>query len=89
MNLADAQFTIGLATQRKQILKQLNKLTMNINLQYEFMAEHREIVPDAFLTYYSVGSKIITNYTDKEFYFKGKKLPQKIINFSNNEFIIW
>ncbi len=40
-------------------------------LQYEFMDDHRELSPDVFLTVYSDGSEIVTNYTDKAFQYKG------------------
>ena len=42
------------------------------HLQYEFMEYHDEIAPDVFVTRYSVGSRIVTNYSDKPFNYKGK-----------------
>ncbi|MBE6414615.1 MAG: hypothetical protein E7035_08720 [Verrucomicrobiaceae bacterium] len=42
------------------------------HLQYEFMEYHDEIAPDVFVTRYSDGSRIVTNYSDKPFNYKGK-----------------
>ena len=39
-------------------------------LQLEFMDFHDEIAPDVFLTRYSDGSEIVTNYTKKDFKYK-------------------
>lgn len=41
-------------------------------LQLEFMDFHGEIAKDVFLTRFSDGSRIVTNYSDKEFNYKGK-----------------
>ncbi len=46
-------------------------------LQYEFMDDHRELAPDVFLTVYSDGSEVVTNYTDKPFEYKGKSVNAK------------
>ena len=46
-------------------------------LQYEFMDDHRELAPDVFLTVYSDGSEVMTNYTDKPFEYKGKCVNAK------------
>ncbi len=42
------------------------------HLQLEFMDFHGEIAPNVFVTRYSDGSRIVTNYTNKEFNYKGK-----------------
>ena len=39
-------------------------------LQYEFIDLHKEIAPDVFLTKYSDGSRVVTNYTEKDFNYK-------------------
>jgi len=44
-------------------------------LQYEFMDDHREISKGVFLTKYSDGSIIITNYTKKPFEYCGAVVP--------------
>ncbi len=41
-------------------------------LQYEFMDDHRELAPDVFITIYSDGSKIVCNYSDKDFAYNGR-----------------
>ena len=45
------------------------------HLQLEFMDAHREISKGVFLTEYSDGSQTIVNYTDKDFEYKGVKVP--------------
>ncbi len=47
------------------------------HLQYEFMENHSEIAPNVFLTEFSNGESIITNYTDKDFDYKGNKVKAK------------
>ncbi len=42
------------------------------HLQLEFMDYHNEIAPDIFVTRYSDGSRVITNYTKQDFNYKGK-----------------
>jgi hypothetical protein len=37
------------------------------HLQYEFIENHREIIPQVFETTYSNGQKIIVNYSDNDF----------------------
>lgn len=44
-------------------------------LQYEFMESHDEIAKDVFLTRYSDGSEVVSNYSEKVFSYKGKKIP--------------
>ena len=44
-------------------------------LQYEFMDYHGEIAPQVFVSRYSDGSEVITNYTKVPFEYKGKKVP--------------
>ena len=41
-------------------------------LQYEFMESHDEIAKDVFVTKYSDGSEIVSNYSDKDFAYRGK-----------------
>ncbi len=41
-------------------------------LQLEFMDSHSEIAPNVFVTKYSDGSRVITNYSDKDFNYRGK-----------------
>ncbi len=43
-----------------------------IYLQYEFMDFHGEIAPQVFVTRYSDGSEVITNYNKESFSYKGK-----------------
>ncbi len=44
-------------------------------LQYEFMEYHDEIAPDIFVTRFSDGSRIVTNYSDKPYTYKGEVVP--------------
>ena len=41
-------------------------------LQLEFMEYHDELAPDVFITKYSDGSEMVSNYTDKPYKYKGK-----------------
>ena len=41
-------------------------------LQYEFMEYHGELSKDVYVTRYSDGSEIVSNYSDKPFKYKGK-----------------
>ncbi len=41
-------------------------------LQYEFMEDHYEIVPNVFCTVFGNGTRIVTNYTDADFVHDGK-----------------
>ncbi len=41
-------------------------------LQLEFMDDHHELVSDVFLTKYADGSRIVTNYTQKPFVYRGQ-----------------
>ena len=43
-------------------------------LQYMFMDYHGEIAPDVFLTRYSDGSEVVTNYTGENFLYKGQNV---------------
>ena len=43
-------------------------------LQYEFMEFHDEIAPDVFITKYSDGSEMVSNYSQKIFKYKGKNV---------------
>ena len=47
------------------------------HLQYEFMDEHRELTQGVFLTGYSDGSEVVTNYSDKPFEYKGQSVPAR------------
>ncbi len=53
----------------KQAYDEYQKLK---HLQLEFMEYHGEIAPDVFVTKYSDGSHIVTNYTKKDFNYNGK-----------------
>jgi len=57
------------------------------HLQYEFMDSHSEIAPDVFLTEFSDGSKIVTNYTDKDFAYEGKTVKGKDYLLINPSFM--
>ena len=46
-----------------------------VYLQYEFMDFHGEIADNVFVTRYSDGSEVITNYTKKPFAYKGQTVP--------------
>jgi hypothetical protein len=43
-------------------------------LQYEFMDVHEEIAKEVFLTRYSDGSEVVSNYSDRDFSYKGKAI---------------
>ena len=43
-------------------------------LQYEFMDFHGEIAKDVFITKYSDGSEVVSNYTNADFIYKGKSV---------------
>ncbi len=47
------------------------------HLQYEFMDFHDEIVPDVFITKFSNGEFIITNYSDADYNHKGTVVKAK------------
>ncbi|NLX55758.1 MAG: hypothetical protein GXY58_11645 [Planctomycetaceae bacterium] len=42
------------------------------HLQYEFMEDHTEISTDVFVTVYSSGDEVLTNYSDAPYEYKGK-----------------
>jgi hypothetical protein len=44
------------------------------HLQYEFMDFHDEIAKDVFLTRYSDGSEVVSNYSGKAFRCKGRTI---------------
>ncbi len=46
-----------------------------VYLQYEFMDFHGEIAPKVFVSRYSDGSEVITNYNKTPFAYKGKSVP--------------
>lgn len=46
-------------------------------LQYEFMDDHREISPNVFLTVYSDGSEIVTNYSQDGYSYNGETIPAR------------
>lgn len=46
-------------------------------LQLEFMEDHRELSKDIYLTVYGDGSEVVTNYTEKTFEYRGKKIAAK------------
>ena len=43
-------------------------------LQYEFMDFHDELAKDVFLTRYSDGSEVVSNYSDRDFSYKGRMI---------------
>ena len=46
-----------------------------VYLQYEFMDFHGEIAPKVFVSRYSDGTEVITNYNKTPFAYKGKSVP--------------
>ncbi len=46
-------------------------------LQYEFMDDHRELAPDVFLSVFSDGSEIVTNYSDSAFTYKDRTVESR------------
>ena len=50
------------------------------HLQLEFMDSHEEIAKDVFVTRWANGDEIVSNYTDKDFQYKGKTVkPMKYL----------
>ncbi|MBE6414569.1 MAG: hypothetical protein E7035_08485 [Verrucomicrobiaceae bacterium] len=50
------------------------------HLQLEFMDSHEEIAKDVFVTRWANGDEIVSNYTDKDFEYKGKTVkPMKYV----------
>ena len=47
------------------------------HLQYEFIDFHDEIASDVFITKFSNGEYIITNYTDFDFNYEGNVISAK------------
>ena len=47
------------------------------HLQYEFMDFHDEIAPLVYITKFSNGQEIITNYSDKDFSHRGEIVKAK------------
>jgi hypothetical protein len=47
------------------------------HLQLEFMEDHKQLAPDVYLTAYSNGSKVITNYTQSPFEYEGKTIKPR------------
>ena len=47
------------------------------HLQYEFMDFHDEIAPQVYITKFSNGQEIITNYSDKDFSHRGETIKPK------------
>ncbi len=62
------------ATNRALIKEAYDEYQNAKYLQYEYMDEHKEIAPNVFLTLYSDGSKVITNYTDTEYTYEGNTI---------------
>ncbi|MBE6413305.1 MAG: hypothetical protein E7035_01975 [Verrucomicrobiaceae bacterium] len=56
-----------------------------IYLQYEFMDFHGEIAPQVFVTRYSDGSEVITNYTKQQFSYKGEVVPAEDFKLFKNK----
>ena len=55
-----------------EVLKIYNQYQPMAYLQYEFMDHHAEIAKGVFLTRYSDGSEVITNYNKTPFEYKGR-----------------
>ena len=47
------------------------------HLQYAFMEDHRELAPDVFLTVYSNGEELVTNYSRAPFAYRGQSVPAR------------
>ena len=41
------------------------------HLQVEFMEENKELAPGVYITRYSDGSEVVTNYTTADYSYKG------------------
>ena len=59
----------------EEVVKIYNEYQPMVYLQYEFMDFHGEIAPEVFITQYSDGSEVITNYTKQPFSYKGETVP--------------
>ncbi len=55
------------------------------HLQYEFMDFHDEIAKDVFITKYSNGEFVITNYSDSDYTFKNKTVKAKNYKLYKNK----
>lgn len=51
------------------------------HLQLEFMDSHNEIAKDVFVTRYSNGDEIVSNYSDKDFSYRGKTVRPMAYEF--------
>ncbi len=59
----------------EEVLKIYKEYQPMAYLQYEFMDFHGEIAPQVFITRYSDGSEVITNYTKQPYTYKGQSVP--------------
>ena len=59
----------------KPIKEAYDEYQKSKHLQYEFMDSHRQIQDGIFETEYSDGTKVVTNYTDKEFFYNAQSVP--------------
>ena len=66
----------------KRAWDEYNKLKQ---LQLEFMDSHEEIAKDVFITRWSNGDEIVSNYTDKDFEYKGEVVKPMSYNFIKKE----
>ena len=59
------------------ILEAYNEYLPLVYLQYEFIDDHRELAKDVFVTVYSDGSEIVTNYSKNSYQYKGEGVPAR------------
>jgi hypothetical protein len=55
----------------KQAYEDYKKLS---HLQYFYMDDHRELAPGVFLTRYSNGEELVTNYSPEPFAYRGRSV---------------
>ncbi|MFA6565056.1 MAG: DUF5696 domain-containing protein [Verrucomicrobiia bacterium] len=69
INYADAQLPL--------IKKAYDEYQPVKYLQYEFMDDHCELAKDVYITVYSDGSEIVSNYSESDFSYKGETMKPK------------
>lgn len=70
----------------KEAYDEHNKIA---HLQYEFMDFHDEIAPNVFITRYSDGTEIITNYTTEPFLYKNCQIEGKSYRVFKPSLLSW
>ena len=50
-------------------------LKNSLQLQFEFITDHRQLAEGVMLTGYGNGQETVVNYTDAPFPYKGKTVP--------------